>query len=363
MLLGRAHQRRRRSGPTPGLPSCTIGASITVEFPYQEPVTFSGSLELLLKSANLSGVMDGSIKSLFGVYGLNTGGWVLGSTVDYASLVGLTSMVPLSDFSMAFDLELAGKKVHMAGKIGRPSINGLGDLAFEGKFEGGLSLGDCLDFAGGVVEETPHVNGTAKDLREQTDGFMPSFMLGDVRVFFSPKDVEIGGVEYSRGIIIDGEARLFGSDAQLFVDVGTNGIKVVGYIQEMKFGPLTITGPGYDRIMDTTDDGLILDAELTLDQQYCYMGGVIEVDILGGLSAETTINVSREGFSFHTQKKLFDLFDCGLTFRSHFNEKGIPVDFYVNGYMHQSALSALQDILSNTARSMAIKKMSTAKLE
>lgn len=337
-----------------GLPSCTLGTAVTVDWPGQEPVTFRSSIDLYLDSARLYGAMDGQINNLFGVYGLHAGSWSLGGVVNYAAIS--LGLIPISEFLMSFELGIGQKRVKMSTKVGLGS-SGIGDLAFDGKLEGGFSFDECVDFVGGIVEETPTIPGTIKEYKERIDGYVPGFVLGDVHFFFSPKDVVIEDIPFTKGLIIDGKAKLLGADAEVMIDVQTSGMKVIAYLGELEYGPVKITGPGYDRIMDTPDDGLILDAELSFEKQYCYMGAAIEIDVLGGIFAETVIDISSSGIKFEAERKLFDLFDCGLLFTASLNDKGSPVDFYVKGYMHQTALTALQNILSKAARTMAIKKM------
>ncbi|MFC1845555.1 hypothetical protein ACFLX2_00330 [Candidatus Dependentiae bacterium] len=337
-----------------GLPSCSLTGSVVVDWAGQDPLWFSSAIDLYVEKARLSGSMEGMINNIFGIYGLHAGNWHVGGVIDYAVL-GFWH-VPISEFLMSFELGIGNRKVAMASKMGL-SATGVADLAFEGTLEGDFSFSDCLDLTGNVIDETPTIEETGDDFKNRVEGSIPSFVLGDVRLFFSPKDIELNGIDYSRGLIIDGRAHLFGSEAQVSVDIQSSGMKVIGYLEEMEYGPVKITGPGYDRIMNTPDDGLILDAELTLEKQYCFIGAAIEIDVLGGISAETTIDVSAAGIEFYMERKIFNLFDCALLFDAKLNDRCIPVDFYVKGHMRQSALSALQEILSKTARMIAKNKM------
>ncbi|MCK5632829.1 hypothetical protein KAH94_03710 [bacterium] len=336
---------------------CEIGARLLVGWKGQDSIEFKTKIGFGPSLVSLYGSMDGTIKNLIGIYGVNAGNWFIGGTVDNNSLTAMLGLIPLTDFTIGFDLDIVGKKVEMVGKVGVPGLTDLGDLAFEGKLDGDLTLSDCVCFVGDVIEETPYISENVQDFEQKVEGVIPNFVLGDVHFFFSPKDVTMGGVEYTKGLIIDGVAQLFGSDAQIFIDMQGSGMKIIGYLEALQFGPLKITGAGYDRIMDTPDDGLILDAELGLENQYCYMSGQVEVDILGGISSDVVINVNKNNFSFNLEQKLFDLFDFGLLFSSKMNTQNVPFDFYVKGYMYQNALTDLQAILSKTARKMAKKKM------
>jgi len=335
----------------------TIGGELTVEWPGRDPFVFGSEVDLFADHIELSGSMDGMVENLFSIYGLHAGNWFVSGTLEYMLLDGFSSLIPLTDFSMGFDLEFAGRQVHMVSKIGLPTAEGLGDLAFEGTLHENVTLQDCVEFVGCVIEDTPFIEGGVAQYQESVAGSVPDFELGDVRLFFSPKDVEINDVKYCKGLIVDGNATLFGSDAQLSIDIQESGMKIFGYLEELQFGPLKITGPGPDMIMDTPDDGLIFDAVLGLDEQHCFLAGQVEVDIFGGISAQTKIDITSTGLVFETNEDLFDLFEFGLIFSSQFNDTGIPLDFYVKGYMKQEALNALQDLLSKTAYRTALTKM------
>jgi len=335
----------------------TVGGALTVQFPGREPFIFNSAVDLFADHIELSGSMDGMMEDLFSIYGFSAGNWFVDGVVEYMLLDGFSKLIPLTEFSIGFDLEFAGKQVRMASKLGLPSEEGLGQVAFEGTLKDQVSLQECVDFVGTVIENSPAVQGGSTEFKESVAGIAPEFQLGDVHLFFSPTDVQINGVQYSKGLIIDGKATLFGSDTQLYIDVQESGMKIFGYLEDMEFGPVRITGPGPDMIMETPDDGLIFDAKLGLDEQHCTIAGSVEVDIFGGLSAETKIDVSSSGIVFETEKDLFDLFEFGLIFSAQLDDVGVPFDFYVKGHMNQSALSTLQDILSKTAYRTAINKM------
>jgi len=335
----------------------TIGGALTVKIPGREQFIFNSAVDLFTDRIELSGSMDGIMEDLFGVYGLDAGNWFVNGTVEYMLLDGFSSLVPLTDFSLGFDLLFAGKQVRMASKLGLPGEEGLGEVAFEGTLTDQVSLQDCVEFMGNVIENTPSIEGGLTDYQASVEGVAPDFELGDVHLFFSPTDVEINGIQYSKGLIIDGKATVLGSDTELHIDVQESGMRIFGYLEDLEFGPVRITGPGPDMIMDTPDDGLIFDAVLGLDDQHCVVAAAIEVDIFGGISTETKIDVSSSGIVFETEKDLFDLFEFGLIFSAQLNDTGIPVDFYVNGHMNQTALSTLQDILSKTAYRTALLKM------
>jgi len=338
-------------------PICTLRAELQLNWPGQDKLIFVSEIDVFHNEMDLYGGMEGQVKNLFGIYGLHSGDWFLGATVDYASFAGSGGLIPFSEFLAGFDLEFAGRTVQMISKVGLPGTQDFGDLAFEGRLDSEFSFGECINFVGGVIEENPFVSEKVKDFKEHVDGYLPDFALGDVHLFFSPKDIEIDGVRYSKGLIVDGSARLFGSDAKVCIDVQEDGMKVLGYLEELDFGCLKITGPGYDRIMDTPDDGLILDAALTLGDQHCFLSGSVEVDIFGGMSAETEIDVTSSGLVFQLEQELFDLFEFALIFSAQMNDGFIPVDFYVKGLMRQSALTALQNLLSKTAFKIANRKM------
>ncbi len=339
-------------------PLCSIDSNIVFNAPGQEKLVFRSEFEFLPSAVEFYGSIDGMIKNIFGVDGLHAGNCFLGGTADYASMGNFMPVIPFSDLAMGFDLEIAGKKVQMIGRLGFPGETGIGDLAFEGVLEGGLSLSDCIDFVDNLINESVSIPREVDDFQRHTGGYVPDFALGDVHVFFSPKDVVIDGKSYTKGLIFDGKAEIFGSDAHIFVDIQEVGMRLLGYLEEMKFGPVIITGPGYDRIMDTPDDGIILDAQLGLDKQYCFIAGNVEIDIFGGISSKTKIDVTADGLTFNIEKKLFDMFDCGLLFNSKMSDDNMPTDFYVRGHMYQTALTELQNLLSKTAYRMAQKKKS-----
>ena len=343
--------------PSEASPLCSVDAKMSLSWPGQEELQFVSEFDFYHDGALLYGGMEGIARNLFGIYGVHAGNWFLGATIDYESLAGYGDLIPFSEFVAGFDLEFAGKKVEMITKVGLPGEHDLGNLAFEGSFEGDFPFEKCVAFVGNVIEENPLVSDSVKDFQERVGGYLPNFSINDVHLFFSPRDIEINGTRYSKGLLVEGYARLFGSEAALLVDIEESGMKVVGYLEELKFGCLKITGPGYDREMDTPDDGLILDAVLRLDEQRCFLSGAVEIDIFGGITAETEVDVTASGLVFHLEEELFNLFEFGLIFSAQMNDSFVPFDFYVEGHMRQSALTALQNMLSKTSHKMALKKM------
>jgi len=342
---------------TPSKELCVVQAQVSFMWPSQENLIFNTMIGVYSDKLSLYGSMEGKIKNIFGINGIHSGNWFFGGTVDSSEAGIFSEFIPLSSFSMGFDLTFAGINVKMASKIGISGFSGLGDLAFEGKLEDVVSLNDCIEYVGTIIDETSYISEGMKEFENKIEGVVPNFVLNDVHLFFSPKDVAMGGVIYSKGLLIDGSAEILGSNAEIIVDIQEAGIKVLGYLEEMEFGPIKITGPGYDRIMDTSDDGMIMDAVLTLEQQYCYISGKVVVDILGGVSSEADIDIAASGISFSTEQKLLNLFDFGLFFTAELNDYLVPVDFYVKGHMRQTALTELQNLLSKTARRMAKTKM------
>jgi hypothetical protein len=345
---------------TKKVPLFLLKAAVTLLLPEQLPVTFETVIEFYKKKARLTGFFDGVIKNIFGVYGLHAGNWELGAGINYAALASAVSVggfIPLTDFIVGFELDFRQRLIKMISVFDLETLANGGGIAFEGEWDDGLTLDECLNVVGEIIEETPHIEQGLQEFRETVQNTIPNFFLEKIHVMCSSQDVAIVGHTFTKGLIIDGYGHMFGVNARLLLDIQERGFKILGTLEKIQWGPIVLTGPGIDHIMNTPDDGPVIDAELTLDRQCCFLASGINIDIFGGISDVVKIDISFSHVAFELNKKLMNIFDCGLIFSGALDKNFYLVDAFVQGYMHQTALTELQNMLATVGHDMAKTKM------
>lgn len=287
--------------------SLLTGLLITPES-QRPPMLFSSRIGFGPLGATLAGTLQGYWYDPFGFKGFSIGDLALEVVLPY-----VIPPIPTS-VGLAGTMQLGPSKAQVAAKFGAQGFLLLGSL-------NRLSLNDLIGIARQIGVAIPDIPDLAIDFEDMQFKFAPTAMqIGEL--FYEPGYRLAGKLNLSIPGVIKNKA---GVDIQIDPFMG---IKAAGYLQNIKLGPLTITGNGLDGKPGTPDDGPAFKIALTPLEQKIYANGRVNLFGANDLLVDVLIQPTR--LSFQTSLKLLGVFATELVVESFNNggETGTGVRLY-----------------------------------
>lgn len=330
-------------------PRFHIMTGLEVAVPEQkDPVDFSVEINFGVTSGSLAGWMEGMWENAFGLKGFDIGDLAIEAGLDYA-LIG--AGMPLTELGVRGTFALGSKSLEVAlkGDVGEP----VGDIVVLGDFKGGLSLDDLVDFAFSIADVgKKKKKKISAEQKKKIRKKVPNIGLDRVRLYAAPKTTEFAEKAYKRGIHVLTEATIFGEKALLEIQLGKRAIRGTGYLSDVKLGPFSITGAGPDQKKGTKDDGAIVGLNIDAYKPYFFVDGLIALDILGGISAETRVDISLDGIYAKMDVKLPGAFDALLEVSA---DRKTLSKAYFKGSFKESSLESFSQMLFDEAYNLLEK--------
>jgi|GEM_PF-1818890 hypothetical protein len=281
--------------------------------PKKEKLSFT-SIMSLNAAANLAiaGSMKGEWKNPFGIKGL---------TVEDLGLevgVNVVTLVP-TIIGFTGKTYIGEKGLEVASKITWPNVT---QFALVCKM-----LGEDTELTLKDMATIPQKYGMYIPVKT-----LPHIGIYDLNVYIVPAPLMIGGIEYQPGFNVQGKIEIQDQEAEVFATIGDNGIILYGYMPEINLGNvLKITGMGKDRKRGTKDDGPIIDARITPDEQYFYMDGKTQL-LKNFAESDVKMSWDKDGAHFTTKTSVLDAITVSLEGHTIEENKKI-VDFRVSGFI------------------------------
>ena len=312
-----------------GVPSLALAGEMTVLIEETE-LTFRLATTLAKTGISLSGGLktDEPWESPFGI------DWLIfnGATL----MVGVT---PTGSITLGFagDMVIGEKDIRTAVMVAINSFTGVPtNFIFDGESEEGVAFSDLVEvqqrMAAARRRAQAAVGGEPKESRIPLDR-LPDMAIQSMALKFAPKDSPELGVE--RGFRVAGDLLLAkpGGTPEKFaaVDVGVGDMSIwaKGELGAFTLGPLVW-------------QDAMLDIELSAETQHFMVKG--EAAFLGA-SRMLDVSVSREGFSFKSERRLYDLFTAELAAESVFDLKA-PA-FKVDAKVQNDFADAVVPLITN----------------
>jgi len=262
----------------------------------------------------IAGTMEGTWKDPFGIKGF--------SISNVAVEVGAVYVVspPLPVFGITGEMAIGREKLLLAVKV---SPN-LADTILMGTLES-LTIRDIVDLLDTMGAHIP-----TEDI--------PDIGLHDLEFKLAPRGGNIGRIYFDPGFTVKGKFNLLDFEAMGLINLNSSGLTIAAAMSKIHFGPLLVTGKGFDQKYGTKDDGPVLEATLTLDKQEIFVSGKVDVF---GISDETEILINRHKIYFKLESKMFGLFDTILEAES--SGSGKDFDFWVKAEMQQHFIEYIEE--------------------
>ena len=185
-----------------------------------------------------------------------------------------------SEFGIAGGLMLGDVEIQMAVNI---SENPMEEILM-----GSLSKLTMTDVVG-IVESLLGVKLHDNELPDY-------FTVEDINLYCAPAGGKIGTIVYEKGFIFSGRLLLFGKKAEIYARLMDNGFVIKGGMECLDLGILKIGGKkGKD---------LLVDIEISSDNQHCLLDG--EIEILG-CKKGIFLSVSKNGLAFEYEENFLSL--------------------------------------------------------
>lgn len=330
----------KTEGPTVGLKG-----GLRINIPNQDPLSFLAEIEVGMLKASLDGWMEGMFK--FPKVPLKLGNVAAKATIDYATAAASGGLLSLSGFGLGGAIAVGKKQVEMDVYF---EVSATTDVLAAGNFEGGLYLEDLIALTSDVVK----LASKGKiDLMQKVKGKIPHIGLDKAKFYVAPKAMRFGGRNYEEGIEVESEASILKTTAAAKIKIGADGMDFGGYMNTVNIGPLTITGSGADKIEGTADDGPILKViadpkGTSIDRLLeAYIDAKIKLDILGGLSASTHLDLKLNGAEFKTTVNLFNKLKSRLEGEFELDK---PEQGKFTIELEQSALAELSKLMNQASQ-------------
>lgn len=304
---------------------CRITGSGSIDFSGQVRIKPSDKDDTLIAASTISiqqdglklgGKIENMWKNPFGALP----GFSIGNLAFELAIIYGDPPVP-SGFGLAGEVEAGTKHVKLATKI---DVKNLTKIVLVGEISGkdpSLGLSDIVDLLNksGIKVNTKN---------------MPKLDLHDVDIYISPTETDIGGLKFNQGFRIKGKTWLFDKEGILNVQVGLDGIKAFGFLDEINInnGLILITGIGHDG-----RKGPKMDIELSLARQLFALDSIVKVL---GIEQKTLVNFDINGFTCQVHGKILNLYNSELNIESKFNK-----DFNVRlwGHLENTFSTYLQE--------------------
>ncbi len=288
-------------------PRLSIQGNITLKFPQiYDPNKFD-ELKFTLEAAPgidtivFSGSMEGMWKNAFGIPGFDIGNLAIESDSWYAAM---TEGIFITGLGITGEVKIGESDIRVAVALA-VDVDALILLAEVNK----ISLHDILDFSQKIMRiAIPNISITM-------DSF-PKIEFTDCKLFLAPMPGGIGALNFEPGLTLRGKLNIMGKEGMINIVANIAGLTAEGSLPTLEIpSPIPnitlfkMTGAGLDKIKGTKDDGPTISIQNNALKQEFFLSGFL--DVLG-MTRETEIHLSKEGFQFFIEGKLFNFFDAKL---------------------------------------------------
>lgn len=323
------------SGASGGL--VNIGIIIACVFlprPQDSPLTLTGRINTDVHSEGitLALTLQGMWDDAFGISGLSIGNVALQLGINEETLVtGIPSSLGFTG-SIEVGSPNQRKAITLAALFDATNSQ---RYALKGTFYGTLSMKEIVDtceqFA---INNIQKVGGDKRALEEinklfeaitNAPGISQLLSLGfeNVEVTLAPDTVRIGEIFVRQGCIIKGACTILGERGYINSSITASGLVGEGSLAPIKIGDFfQLTGSKSAKKYE--QEGPLISVALNIRDQHCVISGLVE---LLGIQQETDIVLDKDGFKFHIDGKLANLFKVSIDVYTHGGIKHPDVSF------------------------------------
>ncbi len=274
----------------------------------EPPLIFTARVEFNPGFFIVSGSLQGVWKKPFGIPGLILSDMAVELSLPY-------NLIPPVGFGVTGAIQIGSFIARAAVKIGPKDMLLLAEISKWPLF----CLPDLMNMVGLKIPGLEFINAI-------------DICLRDVKFKFAPNGGQIGMIYFDPGI--SASAKLILNIPYIIktkLEAAFNldwigGFKMYAKMSGFNLGPLKITGKGEDKKFNTSDDGAIFWAELSLSHQKIYISALVE---LFGSSAELEIDVGLLHIRFKMMMKLLGFLNTHIVGETY--HKGWRVGFRVMG--------------------------------
>jgi len=291
---------------TPGVALMVSLAFITSK--KDPPLIFTARIEFDPGYFITSGTLQGVWKHPFGIPGIILSDVAIEIALPY-------SLIPPIGFGITGAIQLGSIIARAAVKVAPKDIVLLAELNKWPLF----CLPDLMKMVGLDIPGLEFINAI-------------DISLHDVKFKFAPVGGQIGMIYFDPGISASGTLILnipyiIKTKLEAGFNLGwTNGFKLYAKMDPFKLGPLKITGKGKDGKFNTSDDGAIFLAELSLTSQRIYISALAE---LFGSSAEIEVDIGLLHLRFKMMMKLLGFLNAHIAGETY--HKGWRLGYRMTG--------------------------------
>ncbi|MCK5632828.1 hypothetical protein KAH94_03705 [bacterium] len=328
------------------IPTLKFMGGFEVKLPGQPNyIPFKGFTDLMLLATppgmEVGFQMDGIIKDMFGLPGINFGNAALSATLSVVkpfiygfALRGVLDFGPIKSSSLV-SVDFVKKQLAIISKTGP------------------LTQKDFVDLVLFVIQMGAKQGLVSVDLEKLKPSFyaaVPPFSIGDSEFYLVPFGAEVFDKRYSFGVKLKGSINIFGLGGSIDGFVTYTGLKSKIALNKILIPNISgvkpwiiISGAGADLQRGNADDGPVGEFELSLSRQLYLLDGFVDIPALG-IKSDTKIRIHpTKGLKFDVQHKLGGLFDTRLIMQG----KPTSLDsFAIDGYIDQNGLNILGNLLT-----------------
>lgn len=203
-----------------------------------------------------------------------------------------------------------------------------------------------------MYEATKRAAGVAREKLESVIKFDRFDKYGKLDVlgemygnYFNPP--MIGPFQFEHGFTIKGLVTILRTQTYVDFNVSYQGFWAKGAFSEIKFGPLTITGPGMAQIGQHLKKGPIIDIEVSKNNIGAKIQGYAS---MWGMKSLTDIKIDSEGMNILLYGKMFGLLEGTLNMQSE-GDLDDP-DFVINAKFSDKTYEQITGLATNLADSL-----------
>jgi hypothetical protein len=162
--------------------------------------------------------------------------------------------------------------------------------AFIGAMKGNLCLIDLINFPIGLARKA------GMKIPLVPNPKFPIACIENPTLKVSAMPILIAGEQFDAGIAIRGNITFFGVKFGIDISIGLIHVKVKGFCDKFKFGPMQLGGHGCDMRAGTSDDGLCLDISFQVyPKQEAYIRFTGSFSLFGLFKVEAHANLDVSG--------------------------------------------------------------------
>lgn len=331
------------------VPAFSIKTGFIVDWPQEwgDPKLFEGALKLTPIKGEIWGKMEGNLDLItIAPAKIQLQEARFTAEVDWKQLV--STRIPISGAGVQGKVAINPKSdrpisIDAAVKIAVTSSGGLGDFVLSGKLDGQIHLEEFIDWFALQIREISRGTTMTIDLMPMYQGKIPNMSVQNPFIEIVPKNVTLADKFYEQRIGFGGELVLLNTRGIIFFNASLDGIQGLGYVDNIIIGPLKFVAAL------PAEKGPRIDFKLNLKEQYFYLSGNLELDILGGIKKNAIIALAPAGLYLKLTTQLFDQFETDLELRASVITAIGPDNFFLKAYMKQSFLNFLHDAMLNFA--------------